>query len=115
MQNGADGEYDVTSNQRAASQVGNNNSVMNADTDLKLSVSDTVFDDGIVCLIDGKKKRNLRKWLILQYGMTPTEYRRMYNLSDDYPMMIASELPTPARNNVVTFEPPEVIASPRMR
>lgn len=74
--------------------------------------SDTVFSDGIVCLIDGKKKRNLRKWLVLQYGMTPGEYRRLYNLPDDYPMSVTEKLPTPSAN-FVNFSKPKIIARPR--
>lgn len=77
------------------------------------AVSETVFSDGIVCLIDGKKKRNLRKWLVLQYGMPPVEYRRLYNLPDDYPMSVTEKLPTPSAD-IVKIAKPKVIARPRL-
>jgi predicted transcriptional regulator len=75
-------------------------------------IVDTVFSDGIVCLIDGKKKRDLRKWLVLQYGMTPREYRRLYNLPGDYPMSIEPSLPTPSAAKIVAFSKPRLIATP---
>jgi predicted transcriptional regulator len=53
---------------------------------------DTVHEDGIVCLIDGKKVRNLGKHLIVNFGMTPKQYRALYDLSADYPMAIARQV-----------------------
>lgn len=76
------------------------------------AASDTVFSDGIVCLIDGQKRRNLRKWLVLQYGMSPTEYRNLYGLPDDYPMAIDEKQSTP-RVKTVTSSKPKLIATPR--
>lgn len=101
--------------QRVSSQIGRARARTTAATVSNVDVPDTVFDDGIICLIDGEKKKDLRKWLTLQYGITPSEYRRMYNLPEGYPMTITNQSPTPRSSNVVAFEPPEVIASPRMR
>jgi predicted transcriptional regulator len=42
--------------------------------------------DHIISLIDGKPYRTLRRHLST-HGLTPEEYRRRYNLKDDYPMV----------------------------
>ena len=102
----------MTSFQKANNQAANQVFEKGDQTHPSVAVSDTVFDDGIVCLIDGQKKRNLRKWLVVQYGMTPAEYRSLYNLPSDYPMSVATEISTP-KANVVAFRKPEVIARPR--
>ncbi len=42
--------------------------------------------DHILSMIDGKPYRTLRRHLST-HGLTPEEYRRRYNLKDDYPMV----------------------------
>lgn len=103
----------MTSFQKANNQAVGQVFEMGDQARLPVAVSDTVFNDGIICLIDGQKKRNLRKWLALQYGMTPDEYRKLYNLPADYPMSVSKELPTPSAK-VVEFRKPQVIARPRI-
>lgn len=82
----------------------------------KANIHETIFDDGIICLIDGKKKRHLDKWLRVQYGMTPREYRKMFKLGSDYPMSVEKvEMPTPTTRDrksatILTFERPQIIA-----
>ena len=44
-----------------------------------------VSDDYLVCLEDGAKVRVLKRYL-RRFGLTPEEYRRKWNLPDDYPM-----------------------------
>jgi predicted transcriptional regulator len=112
VKDGRYGEFAVTSFQKASNQAASQVFETGAIAQAPIAASDTVFSDGIVCLIDGQKKRNLRKWLVLQYGMTPDEYRRLYNLPADYPMSVSKELSTPSAK-VVEFRRPEVIASPR--
>ena len=46
---------------------------------------DTVFDDYIICLEDGKKMKMLNRHLKVKYGMTFSEYKRKWNLPIDYP------------------------------
>lgn len=46
-------------------------------------------DDHIVSMIDGRPYRSLTRH-IARYGMTPAEYRRCFDLDDDYPMVAAS-------------------------
>ena len=45
----------------------------------------TVFDDYIICLEDGKKMKMLRRHLRTRYNMTFQEYKKKWNLPFDYP------------------------------
>ena len=45
----------------------------------------TVFDDYIICLEDGKKMKMLKRHLRVHYGMTFGEYKAKWNLPVDYP------------------------------
>ena len=45
-------------------------------------------DDHILSMIDGRPYRSLTRH-IARYGMTPAEYRRCFDLDDDYPMVAA--------------------------
>lgn len=49
-------------------------------------VSESVKDDHIVCLEDGKKLRMLKRYLMAQYDMSPEEYKAKWGLPEDYPM-----------------------------
>lgn len=48
-------------------------------------VAQTVFDNGIVSLIDGKHYRMLRRHLTT-HGLTPEEYFTKFGLPNDYPL-----------------------------
>lgn len=50
-------------------------------------VDDSIHDDHLVCLEDGKKFKTLRRHLNETHGLTPDEYRRRWDLPFDYPMM----------------------------
>ncbi len=45
----------------------------------------TVFDDYIICLEDGKKMKMLRRHLKVKYGMSFQEYKQKWGLPIDYP------------------------------
>jgi len=45
-------------------------------------------DDHIISMIDGRPYRSLTRH-IARYGMTPADYRRCFDLDDDYPMVAA--------------------------
>jgi predicted transcriptional regulator len=47
----------------------------------------SVKQDYIVCLEDGKKVKMLKPHLAKRYQLTPDQYRRKWNLPDDYPMV----------------------------
>jgi len=53
-------------------------------------IEESVTEDFIICLEDGKKFKMLKKHLMSVYGMTPNEYRRKWNLDPDYPMTAPS-------------------------
>jgi predicted transcriptional regulator len=46
-------------------------------------------DDHIISMIDGRPYRSLTRH-IARYGMTPADYRRCFDLDDEYPMVAAS-------------------------
>ena len=52
-----------------------------------VSVEDSIQDDYIVCLEDGKKLQMLKRHLGSVYNLTPEQYRERWNLPQDYPMV----------------------------
>ena len=53
-------------------------------------IEDSVTENYIVCLEDGKQFKMLKKHLMSIYGLTPQEYRRKWGLPADYPMTAPS-------------------------
>jgi predicted transcriptional regulator len=53
-------------------------------------VRQSVKQDFIVCLEDGKKLKMLKRHLMTAYKMTPAQYRTRWGLSADYPMVAPS-------------------------
>ena len=51
----------------------------------KYDISNTVFDDYIICLEDGKKMQMLKRHLLANYGMTFQQYKEKWGLPIDYP------------------------------
>lgn len=49
-------------------------------------IEDSVTDDYLICLEDGRKMKMLKRHLAARYGMTPDEYRAKWGLPPDYPM-----------------------------
>ena len=52
-----------------------------------VSVRASVKRDHLVCLEDGKKMKMLKRHLMTEHGMTPSDYRARWNLAADYPMV----------------------------
>lgn len=50
-------------------------------------VSKSVNGDYIVCLNDGRKFKMLKRYLRQQYDMSPEDYRKLWGLPADYPMV----------------------------
>lgn len=50
-------------------------------------VEDSIQDDYLVCLEDGKKLKMLKRHLKSFYNLTPDDYRRKWGLPEDYPMV----------------------------
>lgn len=51
----------------------------------KYDINNTVFDDYIICLEDGKKMQMLKRHLLANYGMTFQQYKEKWGLPIDYP------------------------------
>ncbi|MFL9863106.1 MucR family transcriptional regulator [Paraburkholderia fungorum] len=50
-------------------------------------IEDSVHDDYLVCLEDGRKLKSLKYHLQRCFAMTPDEYRAKWGLPADYPMV----------------------------
>ncbi|MDR1391141.1 MAG: MucR family transcriptional regulator [Holosporales bacterium] len=50
-------------------------------------VEESVFDDYIICLEDGKKLQMLKRHLSTVYNMTVEEYKEKWGLPQDYPVV----------------------------
>ncbi len=58
--------------------------------DPAVPVNESVYDDYIVCLEDGKQLQMLKRHLSTMYGMTLEQYRERWSLPHDYPMVSPS-------------------------
>lgn len=47
----------------------------------------SVREDAIVCLVCGKPQKMLKRHLATRHELTPDEYRAMFSLKDDYPLV----------------------------
>ncbi|MEB3701702.1 MucR family transcriptional regulator [Candidatus Bealeia paramacronuclearis] len=52
-----------------------------------VAIEDSVQDDHIVCLEDGRRLKMLKRHLKTAYNMTPEQYRERWDLPADYPMV----------------------------
>lgn len=52
-----------------------------------VSVRKSIQDDYLICLEDGEKYKSLKRHLMVKYQMTPDQYRKKWDLPDDYPMV----------------------------
>jgi len=52
-----------------------------------VSIEESIQDDFLVCLEDGKQVTLLKRYLKQAFGMTPEDYREKWNLPEDYPMV----------------------------
>ncbi|MDP3745647.1 MAG: MucR family transcriptional regulator [Phenylobacterium sp.] len=55
-----------------------------------VAIDDSIHDDYLISLEDGKHYRSLRRHLMAKYGMTPEDYRTKWGLRPDYPMVAPS-------------------------
>lgn len=49
--------------------------------------SESITDDYIICLEDGKKFKSLKRHLKTHYDLTPEQYRAKWKLDVNYPMV----------------------------
>ena len=50
-------------------------------------IEDSIQEEALICLENGKPYRSLKRHLKAEYGMTPDEYREKWGLPSDYPMV----------------------------
>jgi len=50
-------------------------------------IAESITDEFIICLEDGRKLQTLKRYLKAQYQMTPQQYIRKWGLSPNYPMV----------------------------
>ena len=50
-------------------------------------IEDSLTDDYIICLEDGRKLKMMKRHLKTAYKMTPDEYRKKWGLHPNYPMV----------------------------
>ena len=50
-------------------------------------IKDSLTDDYLICLEDGRKLKMMKRHLRTAYSMTPDEYRKKWNLPPTYPMV----------------------------
>lgn len=60
---------------------------MSVGLDPAVPVSESVTDDYIICLEDGKPLKMLKRHLRAVYNLTPEQYRARWGLPEDYPMV----------------------------
>ena len=51
---------------------------------------DSLTDDYVICLEDGKKAKMLKRWIRARYGMSPKDYRTRWGLPAVYPLVASS-------------------------
>jgi predicted transcriptional regulator len=53
-------------------------------------IGQSVADDYLVCLEDGRRLKTLKRYIRQHYGLTPQQYRVRWGLPPDYPMVAPS-------------------------
>lgn len=69
------------------SDLTNDDVVLAHDLKPAVPIRNSVTDDYVICLEDGKKLKMLKRHLKTAYNMTPDQYRDRWNLPSDYPMV----------------------------
>lgn len=55
-----------------------------------IAIEESVKENYIICLEDGKKLKMLKRHLRTAYNMSPEEYKKRWNLPKDYPTVAPS-------------------------
>jgi predicted transcriptional regulator len=50
----------------------------------------SIASDHLVCLVCGKKQKLLKRHLLVEHSLTPDQYRELFDLKPDYPMVVPS-------------------------
>jgi predicted transcriptional regulator len=62
-----------------------------------IPVKKSVTPDFIICLEDGRRLKSLKRYIAVQYGLTPDQYRKKWNLPFNYPMVAPNYSATRSR------------------
>ena len=62
-----------------------------------VAIKDSITPEYIICLNDGKRLKLLKRHLRTVYNMTPDDYRTMWGLPFDYPMVAPNYAVTRSR------------------
>ncbi|MBN9220235.1 MAG: MucR family transcriptional regulator [Mesorhizobium sp.] len=60
-------------------------------------VKKSVMPDFIICLEDGRRFKSLKRHIETNYGLTPDQYRKKWNLPPSYPMVAPNYSATRSR------------------
>lgn len=52
-----------------------------------IDIDQSIHQDYLICLEDGKQFKSLKRHLMTHYNLTPEEYRDKWGLPADYPMV----------------------------
>jgi len=52
-----------------------------------VKISESIGDEFLVCLEDGKRLKSMKRYLRTRFGLTPQQYREKWSLPPDYPMV----------------------------
>ncbi len=58
-----------------------------ANTSPAVPVAESIQDDYLICLEDGRKLKMLKRHLNTVFGLSPDQYRTKWGLPSDYPMV----------------------------
>jgi predicted transcriptional regulator len=73
-------------------------------------IEQSVTDDFIVCLEDGRRLKTLKRYIRQQYALTPQQYRVRWGLPPDYPMVAPSY--ARLRSSLARREPQKIRGNP---
>ena len=80
----------VAAVQKALGKVQTTPSVVVSGQNPAVPIEDSVHDDYLVCLEDGKRLSMLKRHLSTTYGMTIDQYKERWGLPQDYPSVSAN-------------------------
>lgn len=77
----------IASTHAALSAIDMSGGVSRAGERPAVPIEQSIGHDYLICLNDGKKLRSLKRYLRRKYSLSPAQYRGMWGLPDDYPMV----------------------------
>ncbi len=75
---------------QSLANLGNESPASRSSKEPAVPIEQSIHNDYLICLEDGKKLKMLRRYLKKTYNLTPEEYRLRWGLPDDYPMVAPS-------------------------